>query len=123
MFRVNMKDVSRTRKETNYLSKSLTMSYQRREFIKLSAALGGGLVLTSVAGQLGCSPGSKLKTINKNFGLQLYTLRDDLPKDPKGVLTQVASFGYKQVESFEGAKGMFWGMTNKEFKSLMDSLG
>jgi hypothetical protein len=38
----------------------------------------------------------------ETFGLQLYTLREDMPKDPKGVLKQVASFGYKQVESFEG---------------------
>ncbi|MFL5739546.1 MAG: sugar phosphate isomerase/epimerase family protein [Flavisolibacter sp.] len=97
------------------------MPYQRREFIKLSAALGSGLLLTSVAGQLGCTA-SKLNSINSNFGLQLWTLRDDLPKDPKGVLTQVASFGYKQIEGFEGPQGIFWGMSNKDFKKLMDSL-
>jgi sugar phosphate isomerase/epimerase len=99
------------------------MAYQRRQFIKLSAALGSGLVLTSVANQLvGCSPSSHIN-VSKNFGLQLYTLRDDLPKDPRGVLTQVASFGYKQIESFEGSKGMFWGMKHTEFKKLMDDLG
>lgn len=57
------------------------------------------------------------------FGLQLYSLRDDLPKDPKGVLKQVASFGYKQVESFEGSMGIYWGMKNTEFKKYMDDLG
>lgn len=99
------------------------MAYQRRQFIKLSAALGSGLVLSSVSNQLiGCSP-SRHMNVSTNFGLQLWTLRDDLPKDPRGVLTQVASFGYKQIESFEGPKGMFWGMTNKEFKKLMDDLG
>ena len=51
-----------------------------------------------------------------NFGLQLYTLREDMPKDPAAVLKQVASFGYKQIESYEGAKGMFWGMGNTGFK-------
>ena len=35
----------------------------------------------------------------------------------------MASYGYKQIESFEGAKGMFWGMTNTEFKAEMDNLG
>ena len=60
---------------------------------------------------------------SRNFGIQLYTLRDVLPQDPKGVLTQLASFGYKQIESYEGDKGMFWGMTNMEFKKLMDDLG
>jgi sugar phosphate isomerase/epimerase len=31
--------------------------------------------------------------------------------------------GYKQIESYEGDKGMFWGMTNIEFKKYMDDLG
>jgi len=99
------------------------MVYQRREFLKLSAALGSGVFITSVAnGLIGCSSASRTD-IDKNFGLQLYTLRDDLPKDPKGILTQVASFGYKQVESYEGDNGMFWGMKHTEFKKLMDDLG
>jgi sugar phosphate isomerase/epimerase len=99
------------------------MTYHRRQFIKLSAALGSGLVLTSVSNKLvGCTS-TKNVNVSNNFGLQLYTLRDDLPKDPVGVLKQVASFGYKQVESFEGPKGIFWGMKNTEFKKLMDDLG
>ncbi len=57
------------------------------------------------------------------FGIQLYTLRDDMPKDPKGVLKQVASFGYKQIESYEGPQGMFWGMSNTDFKAYCDELG
>lgn len=98
------------------------MTYKRREFIRLSAALGAGLALSPVArGFIGGESHSPLHL--KNFGLQLFTLRDDLPKDPKGVLTQVAGFGYKQIESFEGAQGMFWGMKNTEFKKLMDDLG
>ena len=44
-------------------------------------------------------------------------------KDPKGVLKQLASFGYKQMESYEGGKGMFWGMTNVEFKKYVEGLG
>ena len=31
--------------------------------------------------------------------------------------------GYKQIESYEGNKGMFWGMKNTEFKKYMDDLG
>ena len=99
------------------------MSYQRRDFIKLSAAIGAGLALGPLTNGLsGCSPLSKAK-VNENFGLQLYTLRDDLPKAPKGVLTQIASFGYKELEGYEGPKGIFWGMSNTEFKKLMDDLG
>lgn len=94
---------------------------KRKEFLKISgglafAGIASNSVIASLAGE------NEFKKIKK-FGLQLWTLREDLPKDPKGVLKQVAGFGYKQIESFEGPKGMFWGMTNKEFKSYMDELG
>jgi sugar phosphate isomerase/epimerase len=99
------------------------MQYKRREFLKTATLLGSGVALTSFSGLLGCKSASNGKTINENFGLQLYTLRDVLPANPKDVLTQVASYGYKQIESYEGAQGMFWGMKNTEFKKFMDDLG
>jgi sugar phosphate isomerase/epimerase len=101
------------------------MNYPRREFLKLASSLGTGIFLTGIANKLGgCNTVSKITDSNKVFGLQLYTLRSDMPKDPKGVLKQVASFGYKQIESYEHDKlGMFWGMTNTEFKNYMDELG
>lgn len=99
------------------------MSYKRRDFLKTAGLATAGLSLTSVgvnalANNLLASP-AKLNA----FGLQLYTLRDIIGNDPKGVLKDVASFGYKQIESYEGKDGMFWGMTNKEFKAYMDELG
>jgi len=99
------------------------MSMKRRDFLKFGAA-GTGLAFGSIAGNSLFSSllqEEEAKKIKK-FGLQLYTLRSDFPKDPKGVLKQVAGFGYKQVESFEGPKGIFWGMTNKEFKEYLDDL-
>lgn len=36
----------------------------------------------------------------KNIGIQLYTLRNELGKDPTGTLKQVAAAGYKQVELY-----------------------
>jgi sugar phosphate isomerase/epimerase len=100
------------------------MDLKRREFLKLAGTFASGAALTGVAGQLaGCGTSSKLSGKNNTFGLQLYTLRQDLPKDAKGVLKQVASFGYKQLEGFEGPKGIYWGMTNVEFKRYMDDLG
>jgi len=60
----------------------------------------------------------------KDYGIQLWTVKKDLPHDPKGVLKQLAAFGYTQIESFEDKKlGMFWGMSPSEFKSYVDSLG
>jgi sugar phosphate isomerase/epimerase len=93
----------------------------RNEFLKISGGLAlAGLAPRSAFASLADTDDyKKLKT----FGLQLYTLRADLPKDPKGILRQVAAFGYKQVESYEGGQGMFWGLGHKGFKSYMDELG
>jgi sugar phosphate isomerase/epimerase len=96
----------------------------RRSFLKISAAIGTGLVLQSTTGFLtGC--GNLQRSGNKlnQYGLQLYTLRDEMPKDPKGVLKQVSEFGYRQIESYEHDRlGMWWGMQPKEFRSLLNDL-
>ncbi len=92
----------------------------RKDFLKMSGGAALGMALAS-CGAGGKSAGNR-GTI-KNLGIQLYSLRDDLPKDPKGVLKKLASFGYKEIESYEGANGMFWGMSNTDFKKYMDSLG
>ncbi len=98
------------------------MSYKRRDFIKLSVQSAAAIALV----QMGCNSANNTKTVTNTidkFGLQLYTLRDDMPKDPKGILKQIAGFGYKQIESYEGGQGMFWGMGHKGFKQYMDELG
>jgi sugar phosphate isomerase/epimerase len=100
------------------------MLYKRRDFIKTTAA---GLAITAVSSSmLSCSSTSGAKSKNSigEFGLQLYTLRDVIPQDPKGILKQVADMGYKQIESYEHDKlGFYWGMKNTEFKKYMDDLG
>lgn len=82
-----------------------------------------GLSLSSIAANALAADFFASPNKIKAFGLQLYTLRDIIDNDPKTVLKDVASFGYKQIESYEGKDGMFWGMTNKEFKAYMDELG
>lgn len=115
------------------------MDFKRRTFLRLTGNLAAGLVIAPMACKLDSNKEKEAETKDSTsatntsaaeagtalttFGLQLYTLRDDLPKDPKGVLKQVASFGYKQIESFEGKDGMFWGMSNTDFKKYMDDLG
>ncbi len=96
----------------------------RRNFLKLSGGVAGSLLLSQFSGSsllASCSP--RTSKNKRPFGLQLYTLRDVLPADPKGILKQVAAFGYEQIESYEGKEGMFWGMSNKAFKTYMDELG
>ena len=92
---------------------------KRNEFLKLS----GGLALAGLTSKSGFASLAGESAKLKNFGIQLWSVRDDLAKDPKGVLKQLSSYGYKQIESFEGGKGMFWGMSNTEFKAEMDILG
>ena len=99
------------------------MQYTRKDFLKTAAF---GLAVTAATGKLlgaDTAPAFSNSGELKKFGLQLWTIKDELPKDPKGVLKQVAAMGYTQVESFEGEMGVFWGMKNTEFKKLMDDLG
>jgi len=96
------------------------MDYKRREFIKMGSNLAAALMLAPIANDLMSNDtDDKLKT----FGIQLWTVKKALAEDPKGVLKQLSVDGYKLIESFQGNKGIFWGMSNTEFKKYMDELG
>ena len=96
------------------------MSYKRRDFLKLTGAATAGFTLASMTSNaLSADLFSGKKKLDK-FGLQLYSLRDDLPKDPAGVLKQVAEAGYSFVEPYTSDKGMFCGMSNRVSKSRAD---
>lgn len=57
-------------------------------------------------------------------GIQLYSLRDQLPKDVKGVIANIAKAGYSEVETFGYSKqGGFWGLSAKEFSKLLKDNG
>lgn len=91
---------------------------KRRTFIQ-SAALavaGAGLATSSSW----AAAGSKYK--NK-VGLQLYSLRDLIFKDPKAVLKSVSEFGYKELETFGYNDGKLFGMPVKEYGDYVKSLG
>lgn len=109
------------------------MSYNRRNFIRTAGAMSAGALILP---QFGCGGGKTASEAGAEtaaasatapsldaFGIQLYTVRDVIPSDPKGVMKQLAGFGYKQFEGYEGPQGMFWGMTHTEFKTYMDELG
>lgn len=93
----------------------------RRQFLKTAAR---GIALAAFPGNAaGCRSILSFSRKPGEFGLQLYTLRDILPKDPKAVLKQVSLLGYKHIESYEHDQlGMFWGMTPADFRKLMDDL-
>jgi sugar phosphate isomerase/epimerase len=95
------------------------MNTSRRSFLKTSGYLAAGLAVSSTSLFSFCTTARR----EMPFGLQLYTLRDIITDDPEGVIRQVADFGYKQIESYEGPMGMFWGMGNTGFKEFMDEIG
>lgn len=57
------------------------------------------------------------------IGVQLYSIRDEMSKDPLGSLTQVAKMGYKYVEHANYVDRKFYGYAPSEFKKLLDGLG
>jgi len=67
----------------------------RRSFIRLTAATPLAL------GQVGTLMALEAdNTYRAEIGIQLYTLRHELEKDPAGTLKKVAAAGYKQVELY-----------------------
>ena len=97
------------------------MSINRRDFLRNSsfAAVGLSMPFLSKANFLDATAGFKIP----NFGIQLWTVKENMIEDAKGTLAKLASFGFKQIESYEGPQGMFWGMGHKGFKSYIDDLG
>ncbi|GAC1438807.1 MAG: sugar phosphate isomerase/epimerase [Sediminibacterium sp.] len=94
----------------------------RRDFLRSGAfaALGLSLPFSGKSSLLAAYAGGKKLPA---FGIQLWTVKEDMGTDAKGTLAKIAADGYKQIESFEGSKGMFWGWSNKDFKKYMDDLG
>lgn len=67
-----------------------------------------------------CSAAVKGKTV----GLQLYSLREQIPQDVKGVIEKIAKAGYKEVETYGySPKTGYWGMDARAFKNLLTANG
>jgi sugar phosphate isomerase/epimerase len=90
----------------------------RRTFLKQAGAISAGIMLIKPASLLAAPATTKV-------GLQLYTLRDYIGKDVKGVIAKVAKAGYKEVETFgyDVSKRQFWGLGPKDFKELLADNG
>ena len=93
---------------------------KRRDFVLKSTLLSAcaGIPFSMQANKW-LDPSSAVK----NFGIQLYSIRADMTKNPKDTLKKLASYGYKYLEGYEGSLGLFWGMSNVEFKKYLDDLG
>lgn len=57
------------------------------------------------------------------LSVQLYSVRDDMKKDPLGTLKQLSAMGYRNVEHANYIGRKFYGYSAKEFKKILDDLG
>src|SRR5271155_3232071 len=84
----------------------------RRAFLKTASASAACAALWNSAPWLMADP------LGLPLGLQLYSVRDILPKDYEGTLAQLAALGYREVE----AAG-FFGHSPSEVKRAMGHAG
>jgi sugar phosphate isomerase/epimerase len=61
--------------------------------------------------------------VGSTIGLQLYTVRDDMGKDPIETLKKLAEIGYTDVECAGYNNGLIYGMDPQEFKTVLNDLG
>jgi sugar phosphate isomerase/epimerase len=92
------------------------MAITRKVFLQNSAMIAAGYSL--LPGKFFTEP--KKKEI---VGIQLYSIRADMMKDPLGTLKQLAAMGYKNVEHANYVDRKFYGYTSAEFKKVLDDLG
>ncbi len=91
------------------------MTTSRRAFIKHSGfTIAGTALLPGVL---------KTKSNNIIVGIQLYTVRDDMKKDPAGAFKKLAAMGYKYVEAAGYADRKFYGYSIPDFKKLLKDNG
>jgi sugar phosphate isomerase/epimerase len=89
------------------------MSTSRRNFL-----ITGGLSVAAVAiGSHKLFAEAKPKTY---LGLQLYSVRDDMHKDPSGTLKLLADMGYRYVEHADYHNRKFYGYSPVDFKKLLE---
>jgi sugar phosphate isomerase/epimerase len=88
------------------------MKQSRRDFVKAGAAslIYGSALLDSSK--------SYAKTLQVPLGLQLYSVRELLPKDYDGTLKQIGSIGFREVES-----AGYYGHSAAQVKQAMSSAG
>ena len=94
-----------------------THKIDRRTFTKQTGLLFATGLLSSC--NMFTTVSSKYK-----IGLQLFTIRDAMKKDPLGSLKSVAALGYKDLETYgyDIQNNSYYGYEAKEFKQILDDL-
>jgi len=87
--------------------------HTRREFLATSRNFGLAALGTAVLPRLALGEAMGLPP-----GIQLYTVREDLPKDTPGTLKKLHDIGFREVETAGFGK-----YSVKEFRQLLDDAG
>lgn len=87
----------------------------RREFVQTASF--------AVAGALSIPTFLKAAQSRTVIGLQLYTLRDVINKDVKGILKKVSDYGYKELETYGYKNGTLFGMKVPDFSAYVKGIG
>ena len=96
-------------------------NYNRKEFLKTVSALTAGIAMSDTL--VACNDNTT--AVKENYGIQVYTVREDIKKNPEAALAYVAKAGYTQAElyGFDDVK-TFWGLrTPKQVKKILDENG
>ena len=91
----------------------------RRQFICKSAAL---LALGGIATE-NMFAATAAKKNKGRIGIQLYSVRNDLPRDFEGTLKKISDMGYSQVETYGLNDGKFFNHTMTDFRALIKDMG
>lgn len=92
------------------------MDTSRRNFIKNTALVVAGSTL--LTNEMFASPKKIVRV-----GIQLYSVRAAMGKDPQGSLKKLADMGYIHVEHANYINRKFYGYSAKEFKKILSDLG
>jgi len=89
----------------------------RRNFIEKTGIIGAAALLPLSS----CATEKKSKY---KMGYQLYSIRDEMAKDPIATLKALKAMGYEDFETYgyEPEQDTFYGFKSAEFKKILDDM-
>lgn len=92
------------------------MKTSRRTFLRTGALAAASMAVLH-------KPVFASKQAKRMVGVQLYSIRDEMTRDPLGSLKMVANMGYVYLEHASYVNRKFYGWSATEFKKVLDDLG
>ncbi len=90
---------------------------KRRDFIEQTGMIGAAALLS--LNNKACMVEPKFK-----MGYQLYSIRDEMAKDPVSTLTALKAMGYEDFETYgyDTDQDTFYGFKSKDFNKILEDL-